>query len=331
MLLVLPITILLTLVGGPLHDLPGRGVSGWPADVTEIRVTSSLDGHDQRVLIYTPEVEGPVPLLIGLHTWSANYLQTNETYGAPYAEWCIEHGWAFASPNFRGPNRRPEAAGSDAALQDVLDAVRAVERRTNIDSDQIALVGVSGGGHLALLLAARFPHRWSAVSAWVPITDLAAWHAETKRAGQHYWRDIEAACGGPPIQEEAIVREYRRRSPLTLLRRARGQVPIDIHAGIRDGHSGSVPISHSLHAFNLLAAPRDRISQRDIRVLVDTAEVPLSLSHSWSPRLENGRRVLFRRQSETARLSIFDGGHEIVTASALQWLAGQIAPEEDGR
>jgi len=33
--------------------------------------------------------------------------------------------------------------------------------------------------------------------------------------------------------------------------------------------------------------------------------------------------VLFRRQSGTARVTIFQGGHEIIPAAALHWLAKQ--------
>ena len=49
-----------------------------------------------------------VPLLVALHTWSGDYKQRASI---PYAQWCIEKGWAFVHPQFRGPNRRPEATG----------------------------------------------------------------------------------------------------------------------------------------------------------------------------------------------------------------------------
>jgi hypothetical protein len=57
-----------------------------------------------------------------------------------------------------------------------------------------------------------------------------------------------------------------------------GSILIDIHAGIHDGHGkNSVPISHSLSAFNLLAGPEDRIAAEDIRKMEDAREVPKSL------------------------------------------------------
>ena len=81
----------------------------------------------------------------------------------------------------------------------------------------------------------------------------AAWHAFCAGKGYRYAKDVEACLGGPPAPEREA--EYRKRSPLFSLAQARG-LPIDIQSGIRDGHGGaSVPIDHSLRAFNALAVP----------------------------------------------------------------------------
>lgn len=59
---------------------------------------------------------------------------------------------------------------------------------------QIFLLGGSGGGHMALLLAAKAPVRWKGGSAWAPITDLAAWHHDKPV----YVANLAACCGGNP-------------------------------------------------------------------------------------------------------------------------------------
>ena len=277
-------------------------------------------------MFWAPDAAQPVPLLVGLHTWSGDYAQTGDTFGRPYAEWCIERGWAFIQPNFRGPNRRPEACGSELAVGDIVSAVRHAEERVAIDPERIYLVGVSGGGYMALLMAGRYPKLWAGVSAWVPITQLADWHAECRRAGRHYADDLEAVCGGPPGASERVDREYRHRSPATWLTAAVG-VPIDINAGIRDGHEGSVPISHSLRAFNLLAEKNERLSEEDIEAMLRTASVPESLGKSPEDPLYGERRPLFRRVSGAARVTIFRGGHEIVPQAALHWLEQQRRPQ----
>ena len=76
--------------------------------------------------------------------------------------------------------------------------------------------------------------------------------------------------------------------------RARG-VNLDINAGITDGHNGSVPISHSLEAFNVLAAPEDRLSTALISEFVKTAKVPEGLRKETAVDASYGRKsVLFR-------------------------------------
>ena len=288
----------------------------------DIRIVSTADGSEQPALFYAPDTPTAVPLLVALHTWSTTYQQPD---CADCAQWCKEHGWAFIHPEFRGPNLRPEATGSEAAVADIVDAVAYARQAACIDASAVFLLGASGGGHAALLMAGRHPELWTAVSAWVPVSDLAAWHAECQNAGRHYDRDIVASCGGAPGQSPAIDEEYHRRSPLTYLPNA-GAVPLHINAGIRDGHDGSVPISHSLRAFNAVAAPADRIAASDIRFMTDHAAVPPHLQAPIEDSTYGDRRPLFRRSSGQVTVTIFDGGHERVDTAAMTWLQG-FAPE----
>ena len=302
---------------------PGSQLAAdWPPEVSEIRYLSDADGSFRPAMFYAPESDQPVPLLVGLHTWSSDYRQTSGTYGGPYAAWCIEQGWAFIGPNFRGPNKRPEACGSDLAVGDIVSAVEYMTTTCTIDLERIYAIGVSGGGHMGLLMAGRRPDLWAGVSAWVGIHDLAAWHGEAKRAGRNYWKDVEASCGGPPGASPEIDAEYSKRSPRSWLSRA-AAVPLDINAGIHDGHSGSVPIRHSIDAFHLLARPEDHLAAGDVDFLVEQAKVPAHLVEGLVDPLYGDKRPLLRRQSGAARLTIFDGGHEILPHPALDWLGKQ--------
>jgi hypothetical protein len=101
-------------------------------------------------------------------------------------------------------------------------------------------------------------------------------------------------------------------------------VALDINAGITDGHNGSVPISHSLEAFNILAAKKDRISTELIWEFTQTAKVPKVLAGQAPTDSSYGKKtVRFRRASGSVRVTIFQGGHEIIAPAALQWLAKQ--------
>jgi dipeptidyl aminopeptidase/acylaminoacyl peptidase len=295
--------------------------SGWPSAVEEITYASSADGSTQRAMFYAPSTPGPKPLLVALHTWGGDYAQVTH---APFATLCIEYGWVLIHPDCRGPHDRPESTGSELVIGDILSAVEYATRHAPVDADRIYLVGASGGGYTSLLAAGRAPDIWAGVSSWVPITDLKAWYLECRdKAGMgQYASDIVASCGGAPVANSAAERECRKRSPLTHLRRA-ARVPIDINAGIHDGHDGPVSVSHSLLAFNELAARRDRITKRDIAYIVAERKIPAHLRSGGVHPAYGTKRILFRRTSNRARITIFDGGHEIDFEAALSWLSSQ--------
>lgn len=289
-----------------------------PEGVREITVVNSLDGVAEPVWFLPNPSSEPAPLLVHLHSWSARL-------GAgSLARECAKRGWAFLSPNFRGPNNRPEACASPFAVRDILDAVAYAQKNTRIDPRRIYLVGGSGGGHMTLMMAQAAPQLWSAVSAWVPITDLADWHAFSKKQGSNYHKMLEQACGGPP--SPATAAEYRSRSPLFHLDRAAG-LRIDIQVGIRDGHKGSVPVSNSLRAFNALAAANGKADQsfsaEEIAFITSEAKIPSHLATEPATEAQRTRAVLFRRTAGPVRLTIFDGAHETDFSTAVRWLADQ--------
>ena len=301
-------------------SLPGAPAK-WPPELTEIQVVSSYDRTLQPSMFYAPPKQGrPVPLLVGLHTWSSNH----KAAVMPYYEFCRKNSWAFLYPNFRGANRNPGACGSEGAVQDILDAVAAVRGKIAVDPDRIYLAGNSGGGHMALLMAGRHPEIWAGVSACVPISDLAAWHGESLRRKKSYWKMLERVTGGAPGLSKEVDLQYRFRSPITYLAAVRGKVKIDILAGINDGHGrGSVPIRHSLRAFNLLAAEADRIPDPAIETMTRERKVPSEIAGEWPDVEFRRRRIHFRRISGNVRVTIFEGGHETMPVPMLNWLSRQ--------
>ena len=74
----------------------------------------------------------------------------------------------------------------------------------------------------------------------------------------------------------------------------------------------------------MLAEPKDRLGAESIAEFVKTAKVPEALNRQAPKDVSYGKKaVLFRRQSSAARVTIFQGGHEIIPGAALQWLAKQ--------
>ena len=280
-------------------------------EVKEISYLSSADNSEQLAMFYAPESKDPVPLIVALHTWSGNYQQV---FHRAIEQWCVKNGWAYIHPDFRGPNKRPEATGSQLVVDDIVSAVEYAKKTTKIDRSAIFLVGTSGGGYTALLMAGHHPELWAGVSAWVPISDLKAWHAQGRYVG-----DMEKSCGGAPGDSATIDAEYAKRSPLTYLKKAKG-ARLHINAGIHDGHTGSVPISHSLLAFNEVAEPEDQLSQEDIQFFTEKEAVPPRLISDISDPSYGKHQPLFRRESGNAMVTIFEGGHELVASAAIAWI-----------
>ena len=314
------------LIASPLKRLKPR--LAWKRVVTEVkevRIPSSADGSLQPALFYAPDSseEGEErserrPLLVVLHSWSVNYL---DPASSPYGLWAVRNGWVFVHPDFRGRFNRPEAAGSELAVRDVLDAVAYARERARVDSERIYLVGYSGGAMMALTMAGRYPELWAGAVAWVPVFDLAQWHEETRRKYPRYAREIRAACGGEPVSGSEAAQECLRRSPSSYLERARGKgVRILVGAGIDDP---LVSPAHSLAAFNALARSEDRFSKRQIERISREGRVPAELSGAAedSRYEEAGKPLLLHRSSGQITLHVYSGRHDVIYNAGLLWLA----------
>jgi poly(3-hydroxybutyrate) depolymerase len=292
-----------------------------------VTIVSSKDQTPQKALFSCPaeakadRAGDPVPLLVQLHTWSGDYKQC--AGGIPSI---VKRGWAVVAPDFRGVNNRPEACASELGIQDIIDAVDYARKQARVDPTRIYLLGASGGGHMALMMAAKAPQLWAGVSAWVPVTDLVAWYAKhsQQQPASRYAQMLERVCGGPctPANEA----DYRARSPVFHLSAAKG-VTVDINAGIHDGHTGSVPVDHSLRAFNVLAVanglPEKQVADDAMEFMVRQQQIPPTLAGQREDDPDRSKEVLFRRVAGGARITIFEGGHDIETEAALAWLSRQ--------
>lgn len=292
--------------------------------LAEFTVTSTLDQQPQPVRIWVPEKAStePVPLFIYLHSWSSDYKQDNSIWQAE----AVRRGWIFLHPNFRGRNDHPEACGSPLARQDILDALDATQQKYRVDPERIYLAGTSGGGHMSMLMAGYHPHRFSAVSAWVGISDLTEWYRFHTRNGKptNYATMMEAVCGGPAGKSAQIDAEYRSRSPLFVLDKAK-DLPIDIAAGVEDGHLGSVPVRHSLQAFNVLARQHrsPEVSEKEMQQLWEWKKLRQPQPSDTAEDSTFGRSLHLRRTAGPSRVTIFAGDHEGLPAPACEWLSKQ--------
>lgn len=302
-------------------------VTAQSAELEQIGIISTLDSAKQPALFWAPEsakIED-TPLLVMLHSWSGDYTQ-DSTAWVDEAE---QRGWIFIQPNFRGPNNTPAACGSKFARQDVLDAVEWVIDNYHVDENRVYLAGVSGGGHMTMLMSGRHPERFSAASAWCGISDLRSWHEFHTKDGvpQRYAAMIEASTGGPPGKSAEIDVEYRERSPIFWLERV-GDLPLEISTGVDDGHTGSVKVDHSLRAFNEIAKARGLplVEESEMKELWEARQLKNPRPGDTEPDPTYERDILLRRQAGRSRVTIFQGGHEGLAHAACEWLSKQKRP-----
>jgi len=201
----------------------------------EILVKSSLDNTMQPSLFYKSASEEKRPLLVGLHTWSYDrFNQVNVM--VPYAE---KYDFNLLLPQFRGANlaKNPDctyACGSEYAKQDIKDAIDYLVENENIDEENIFLLGASGGGHMAMLMAGYCPQYFKAIGAFVGITDLEKWAGQNRK----YTDNILACCSNDK-------EEMAKRSPINYIDTI-AKANIKIFHGKYDP---SVPVSHSIEIF----------------------------------------------------------------------------------
>ncbi len=296
--------------------------------IRKINYLSELDQSMQPAFFAPASGSDPRPLVVMLHTWS--YGCDNGSKDQFFAE-CAKRNWHCIFPHFRGPNWHKDACGSDLVVSDLKSAVSFVKANYAVDENRVFLLGGSGGGHASLLMAGRHPELWSAVSSWCPISDIAAWHAQCSKftnGNQEYANHIFKACNGNPQEDPSVYADAMHRSPVTYLPQAAGKVIVDIGTGIHDGHRGSVPVSHTLNAFNCLAAGADRIDQKDIEFMEKNEAVPEHLKFNDTDPAYGENKVLFRRVSGMVRVTIFEGGHDLLRGAAFGFLDNQCGGKE---
>ena len=203
----------------------------------EIYVKSTLDATLQPSLFYKSASGQKRPLLVGLHTWS---FDRNNQIGN-MLPFCEKYDFNLLLPEFRGPNldsnpHRTQACGSVLAKQDIADAIDYLIDRDLVDEENIFLLGLSGGGHMALMMAGMCPERFKAIGAFVPITDLTKWAEENANYRHH----ILACCGDGE--------EMRNRSPIAYADTI-AKANLKIFHGKRDP---VVPVTHSLSLFDAI-------------------------------------------------------------------------------
>lgn len=318
-LLVLLLLVLASFVVGGLsrpwlasmwHKQAAPAAFEWPRFFSRVEIDSSVDGEAQPAYFLAAEPGEAKPLLVSLHVWSGSYAS-----GDALALEAQKHGWNYIHPDFRGPNRSPESCLSDKVLADIDDAIAYALKAGNVDPDHIFVVGFSGGGYATLGAYLRSRHRVRLWQAWAPISDLDAWFWETTARGYDSLARSILGCTASGSSLDAA--EARRRSPLYWPVDGGERGRLEIYAGIKDGYSGTVPISHSIQFYNKLTSERGLLAARVPETMMAAL---LTRAQPSGGQVLGDRAVHFQADAGSVALTIFDGGHEMLADQAFESL-----------
>lgn len=295
----------------------------WPRECQKVQITSTADQQPQAAYFFRAKGTTPRPLIISLHTWSGGYDQKDTL------SWmAVQNNFNYIHPDFRGPNDRPEACGSALVIQDIEDAITYAITEGNVDTSAIHVMGVSGGGYATLLAYMKTQHPVKTFSAWVPISNLIDWYYESVGRKQKYARDIALAThpdGVDGSYYSVDSMEARQRSPIfmnTPLER-REYSKLYLYTGIHDGYEGSVPITQSLRFFNKVVHDFDPNAE----LISPETMLQLLERRNWKqghPADATHGLVHFEKQYEDkVKVTVFEGGHELLARRALEPLAGE--------
>lgn len=292
----------------------------WPEQFKKVAIPSSADGKIQKAFFYACQSEEPQPLVVSLHTWSGDYTQKD-----PLVAQILANDWNYIHPDFRGPNYTSEACGSPLVVSDIDDAIDYALQNANVDAGNIHIIGVSGGGYATLLAWMQSRHDVRTFSAWAAISDIQQWYHETKARGLKYAKHIALATTGDSTTID--VEEAKSRSPLYMQTpvASRENSKLFIYTGVHDGYTGSVPITHSLQAYNKVVRDLnpDAVTQRVPSEVAEKLLATRSLPGSQYGKIED-RDIHYRQQyADRLMLTIFEGGHEMLVDEALQHIPGQ--------
>lgn len=290
----------------------------WPSEFKEVEISSFADGNIQKAYMYGSQSQIPKPLIISLHTWSGDYQQKD-----PLAKEILARDWNYIHPDFRGPNNTLESTGSKLVISDIEDAIHYALKNTNSDPEDVHIIGVSGGGFATLAAFMNVEYPVKSFSAWAPISDLEAWYWESVGRKQKYAGDILKAVSTDSVFNKA---EALRRSPLVqdFPTGLRENAQLYIYAGVHDGCTGSVPVTHSINMYNRLTGELkygvsniDTIMQAAVKDsdLATRKEIIELVTKRYNPLFKKyeplfDRDVYLHREYQNIHLTIFDGGHE---------------------
>jgi len=176
---------------------------------------------------------------------------------------------------------------------------------------------------MALMMAARAPSVWTAVSVWVPITDLAAWYRFSKETGSQYYRMMDQ-CSADRLELRTATGSTIAVRPCFILSRAKKlRIAIGRRIERRARPQRPCRCASSLDGFNALARANGfadkALAEADVESMTREARIPARLSNEKEEDPARKEKILFRRRAGPVTLTIFDGGHSVDVPTGIRY------------
>ena len=152
-----------------------REAPKWSDEFNIVEIKSPIDETLQSAYFYKTKSPDPQPLVVSLHTWSADYTQYDSIN-----EFSFEKDYNYIHPNFRGVNNTKDGCCSELVISDIDASIDFAIENANVDTTRIYVIGMSGGGYATLAMFMKSKHKIKKFSSWVPLVDLIQWYDETK-------------------------------------------------------------------------------------------------------------------------------------------------------
>jgi pimeloyl-ACP methyl ester carboxylesterase len=161
--------------------------------VLEINIPSAYGPETNRALLRLPpdyRHDQPGPLVVGLHPWGG---WAEQGLAAFYADTVTKHGWLLLAPH-----AAPYKYAPLLPLQyRTMEMINHVAQTYAVDPSRIYLVGVSGGGLRAAVMAQKYPDVFAAAVEIQGPTDLKRWYFEDCTDAHVHSGPLQREIGAP--------------------------------------------------------------------------------------------------------------------------------------
>jgi acetyl esterase/lipase len=130
-----------------------------------------------RLDVYLPRGQGPFPAVLAIH--GGGWHKGDRSWMRGVCADLARAGFAAVAPDYRAGRQHGRWPNQVTDLSLALDWTRQHGSGLSVDTDRIAVMGTSAGGHLAAVMATDPTNGLSAIATWSAPVDLSALAEET--------------------------------------------------------------------------------------------------------------------------------------------------------